>query len=106
MTEELSRALERIAAAGIQLLPAGLAGHFVFERNGFICLVERTGDGFGHVGAPGLMTGKGFAALVWRGDDGWFVGKGFEQPAAAAQVDEIRAFAADLRAALDPNRVS
>jgi hypothetical protein len=103
VTEELTRAIERIAAAGIQLLPAGLASHFVFERNGFICLVERIGDGFGHIGAPGLMTEKGFAALVWRGNDGWFVGKGFEQPAAAEQVEEIRAFGADLRAALHPN---
>ena len=103
MTEDLTRALERITAAGIELLPAGLAGHFVFERNGFICLVERTGDGFGHIGAPGLMTEKGFAALVWRGNDGWFVGKGFEQPATAQQVEDIRAFAADLRAALHPN---
>jgi hypothetical protein len=103
VTEELTRALERVAAAGIRLLPAGLAGHFVFERNGFVCLVERAGDGFGPIGAPGLMTEKGFAALVWRGDDGWFVGKGFEQPAAAEQVDKIRAFAADLGAALDAN---
>ena len=103
MTDELTRAIERVAAAGIQVLPAGRASHLVFERNGFICLVERSGDGFGHIGAPGLMTGKGFAALVWRGNDGWFVGKGFEQPAVAAQVDEIRAFAADLPAALDPN---
>jgi hypothetical protein len=103
VTDELTRAVERVAAAGIEVLPAGLASHFVFGRNGFVCLVERTGDGFGHIGAPGLMTEKGFAALVWRGNDGWFVGKGFEQAATPAQVDEIRAFSADLRAALHPN---
>lgn len=103
MTDELTRAIERVAVAGIQVLPAELPGHFVFERDGFICLVERTADGFGHIGAPGLMTEQGFAALVWRGNDGWFVGKGFEQAAAAAQVDDIRAFADDLRAALHPN---
>ena len=103
MTGEIDRAIERVAAAGIQVLPAGLTSHFVFERNEFICLVERSGDGFGHIGAPGLMTVQGFAALVWRGNDGWFVGKGFEQPATATQVDDVRAFAADLRAALHPN---
>jgi hypothetical protein len=103
VTDELARTVERVAAAGIQLLPAGLASHFVFERNGFVCLVERTGEGFGHIGAPGLMTEKGFAALVWRGAGGWFVGKGFEHPATAVQVDEIRAFDAALRAALDAN---
>lgn len=95
--------IERLALANIQVLPAELPSHVVFERSGFICLVERTGEGFGHIGAPGLMTETGFAALVWRGNDGWFVGKGFEQPATAQQVDEIRAFAADLRAALHPN---
>ena len=99
---DVERALERLASAGIQLLPAALASHLVFERNGFLCLVERAGDGFGHIGTPGLMTEKGFAALVWRGDAAWFVGKGFEQPAAPGQVEEIRAFAADLQAALRP----
>jgi hypothetical protein len=103
VTDEIARALERVAAAGIQLLPAGLTSHSVFERNGFICLVERVGDGFGHIGAPGLMTERGFATLVWRGDDGWFVGKGIEQPAEAGQVEGIRAFAADLQATLHPN---
>ncbi len=102
MTDQTARALERVAAAGIEVLPAGVDSHFVFARNGFVCLVQRTGEGFGHIGAPGLMTEKGFAALVWRGNDGWFVGRGFEHAAAAAQVDEIRAFATDLRAALDP----
>ena len=98
----MTEALERLAAAGIQLLPTQLASHFVFERSGFVCLVGRAGDGFGRAGSPGLMTEKGFAALVWRGDHAWFVCKGFEQPATEAQVQEIRAFDADLRAALQP----
>ena len=95
--------VERLAQAGIQVLPAELPSHFVFERDGFICLVERSGEGFGHIGAPGLMTEQGFAVLVWRGNDGWFVGKGFEQQASAEQVEKIRSFADDLRAALHPN---
>jgi len=92
--------IERLAAAGIQLLPAQLTNHFVFERDGFVCLVERADEGFGHIGAPGLMTDKGFAALVWRGDEGWFVGKGMEQRATEEQVSRMRGFDADLRAAL------
>jgi len=96
-------ALERLAAAGIQLLPAQLASHFAFERGGFVCLVERAGDSFGHIGAPGLVSEHGFAVLVWRGAGAWFVSKGFEQPATAAQVEEIRRFDADLRAALEPH---
>jgi hypothetical protein len=46
------------------------------------------------------MTEHGFAALVWRGDQAFFVGKGFEQPASAEQVEKLRAFAGDLGRAL------
>ena len=55
---------------------------------------------FGNIGAPGLMTERGFAALIWRGDQAFFVGKGFEQPAYREQVQKIRAFATDLANAL------
>jgi len=95
-------ALDRLAAAGIQPFPAQLANHFVFERGGFVCLVERADEGFGRIGSPGLATEHGFAALVWRGDQAWFIGKGFEQAATAEQVQEIRSFDAALRAALRP----
>jgi hypothetical protein len=60
------------------------------------------GDSFGNAGAPGLMTERGFAALVWRGDQAYFIAKGFEQAATAEQVEKIRAFAADLATALRP----
>jgi hypothetical protein len=46
------------------------------------------------------MTERGFAALIWRGDQAIFVGKGFEQPASPEEVQKIRAFATDLDAAL------
>ena len=93
-------AIERLAAAGIQVLPAELPQHFAFERDGFVCLVERAEDGFGQIGTPGLMTDYGFAVLVWRGAEAWFVAKGFEQRATAEQVEALRAFAADLEASL------
>ena len=93
--------LERLAAVRINLLPAiELSRHFVFERDGFVSLVERDGQETGAIGCPGLLTGKGYAALIWRSGEPWFVAKGFEQPAQAGQVDTIRRFQADLETAL------
>jgi hypothetical protein len=37
---------------------------------------------------------------VWRGDQAFFVGKGFEQPADETQVRKIRAFSSDLEHAV------
>ncbi len=82
------------------MVPAEMTSHFILERDGFVAFVERREDGFGNIGAPGLMTDRGFAALVWRGDQGFFVGRGFEQTATGEQVMQMRAFAADLSAAL------
>ncbi len=95
--------LGRLVDAKITLLPTTqITTHFVFERDGFVSLVERRPDGFGRAGAPGLLTEKGFAALIWRGESAFFVGKGVEQPASAEQVERIRKFAVDLETALDP----
>ena len=92
--------LEKLAAAGIQIVPVEITSHFILERDGFVAFVERRGESFGNIGAPGLMTEHGFAALIWRGAQGVFAGKGFEQPATEEQVEKIRAFAADLEAIL------
>ena len=92
--------LEKLAAAGIQIIPAEITSHFILERDGFVAFVERREDAFGNVGAPGLMTEQGFAAFVWRGSQGFFVRKGFEQPASPEQVRKMRAFASDLASAL------
>ncbi|MEO8130224.1 MAG: hypothetical protein ABJF23_09955 [Bryobacteraceae bacterium] len=93
--------LERLVAAGIQLLPTvEIANHYVFERDGFVALVERRGEGFGGIGSAGLLTGKGIAPLVLRGLAPFFVAKGFEQPATPEEVDGIRRFQADLKHAL------
>ena len=93
--------LQRLVDANIQLLPTTqITTHFVFERDGFVSLVERRPDGFGRVGAPGLLSEKGFAALVWRGESAFFVGKGTEEAASAEQVELIRKFAADLEKAI------
>jgi hypothetical protein len=92
--------LERLAAAGISPIPADLKGHFILERNGFVALVERSAAGFGRVGAAGLLTEKGLAPLVWRGEESWFVARGFEERASADQVEALRAFQRDLESAL------
>ena len=94
---------ERLAAAGIDLLPAEVTTHFLFVREGFVSLVERRERGFGNVGAAGLMVESGYAALLWRGGEAFFVGKGFERRATAGEVTGLRRFEGDLRAALDGN---
>ena len=98
MTEKL----ERLVAAGIELVPApGITTHFIFQRDGFAALVERRGDGFGSIGAAGLLTEQaGLAPLVWRGEDAYFVGRGFEQPATSEEAMRLRSFSQDLSGAL------
>ena len=94
--------LERLAAAGIQILPAvSIENYFVLERDGFVALVERRADGFGRVGTAGLLTEAGVAPLMWRGGVGYFVAKGFQQQATDEQVELLRRFGADLKTALE-----
>jgi len=98
-----SSILERLAASGISLLPAvEISSHYVFERDGFVALVERTPDGFGGIGSAGILTGSGFAALIRRGERSYFVARGFEQEAQPELAEGLRRFAADLKSALGP----
>ncbi|MBI3473928.1 MAG: hypothetical protein HY013_21440 [Candidatus Solibacter usitatus] len=97
MTEKL----ERLAAAGIQLLPAEMQSHYVFERDGFVSLVERAAGGFGAIGTPAKLTGRGLALLVWRGERAFFVSKGFEEEADDGEVAALRRFLSDLEQALE-----
>lgn len=93
--------LERIAAARIELIPdLKISTHYVFARDGFVSLVEKREGGFGNIGAPGMVNEHGFAALLWRGKRGVFVGRGFEVFATGEQVAAIRAFDRDLNEAL------
>ncbi len=93
--------LEKLAGFGIQIVPAAdMTSHFILERDGFVVLVERKSEGFGNIGAPGLLTDHGFAALVWRGEQAYFVARGFEQAASPEQVDRARQFGHDVQAAL------
>jgi hypothetical protein len=99
----VSDRLERLAAAGIQIIDAGITSHFILERDGFVAFIERKGNDFGNIGAPGLMTEKGFAALIWRGGQAFFVARGFEQIATDEQVEKIRTFSGDLERAFTVN---
>ena len=93
--------LQRLVDTGIQLLPAlELTTHFVFERGGFIALVERRAGGFGNVGAPGILCEKGMAQLVWRGKSAYFVAKSFERVAQAEEIEALRQFGEDLKKSL------
>jgi hypothetical protein len=97
----LKQQIEALLAAGIQHVPMeSMPRHFVLERDGFVSLVERTETGFGAVGAPGMLTEKGFAALVWRAGSPFFVAHGFEQRASTEQVEDARRFAHDIETAL------
>jgi hypothetical protein len=97
MTEKF----QKLVDANIELLPIPeITTHFVFHREGFAALVERVRDGFGGIGAAGLLTERGLAALQWRGADAFFVLKDFEQHATFDQVEQLRGFQRDLEGAL------
>jgi hypothetical protein len=102
MSPETLARLERIASLGIGLIPAAEIGtHFIFERGGFVVLVERRGDGFGGIGSPGkLVEGHGFAALVRRGEEDWFIARGGQWRAGPGEAEEARRLFTDLKAAL------
>jgi hypothetical protein len=101
MEAALLAKLERVLAARIELVAdVNITTHYVFARDGFAALVEKRDGGFGNIGAPGMVTESGFAALLWRGKQGVFVGRGFEVMAAGEQVAAIRSFDRDLNEAL------
>jgi len=98
LNPKLLAQLERIASAGIQILPVPeIASHFVLERKGRVVLVERREDGFGAAGSPGALSEKGFAALVQRDGRDWFIGKNESREATAAEAEETRRLYRDLR---------
>ena len=93
--------LERLAAANINLLPAvEITTHFVFERDGFVALVERRGESFGKVGTAGLLLDGAIAFPMLRDGRQVFVAKGREEPASAEQMAGLRSFQSDLTQAI------
>lgn len=103
MSGGLEDRFRKLVDFSIQLLPIPeIETHFVFERDGFAALVERRENDFGRVGTAGLLSERGIAPLVWRGDAAFFVAKGIERLATAEQIQQLRSFQADLAAALKP----
>jgi hypothetical protein len=104
MSPELVRALEALAAKGIEILPiqpppngkSALDRHFVLFRAGYAALVERTESGFGRVGTAGIVTPNGLAMLVERDGGARFVIREHEQAPEPGEIDELRQFQADL----------
>jgi len=90
---------ERLATRNIQVA-AEAPGHYMFVRDVCMALVERAADGFGSIGSTGVMTENGLAYLVWREGRPLLVGKGGETAVEASQIDAIRRFSEDLKAAL------
>jgi hypothetical protein len=98
---KLESQLLALSSANIQLVPADMSTHYVLERDGFVCLVEKRDGGFGAIGSVCQLAGDGFAVVTWNGTEAHFVAKG--QPRRLASPEEIRqfrAFSQDLRAAL------
>ena len=52
MTQGLIEILEKLAAAGIQIVPSEMTSHFILERDGFVAFVE----GYNH--ATGQWIGR------------------------------------------------
>ena len=102
MTPEILGKLERLAAARIQLVPSELSGYFVFERDGFVCLVEKTREGgFGGIGSVCRLVEEGFATVLWSGAGAYYVQKGGRRlEATSEEIGQLRGFSSDLRAAL------
>lgn len=101
MNPQLLSQLEKIAAAGIQILPVTqIPNHVVFERDGLAVLVERKGDGFGGIGSPGLISDKGFEPLVDMDGRSVFVFKGNVREPEPGQVESARSLLHDLKCAL------
>lgn len=93
-------ALARMAALGIEPIELDLKRHTMVHRDGFVALLERTPAGYRGAGAAGLLTERGLAPLVWRGEQAWFVAKGSETLASPEQIDLLRCFQADLASIL------
>jgi hypothetical protein len=72
----------------------------IFMREGCVAMVGRTSGGGLSLGSTGMLTDHGLAYLVWRDGQACLAAKGGEVAADAGQVEAIRKFSEDLKAAL------
>ncbi len=81
-------------------MAAEAKGHCLFVRGDVFALALREGSGFGSIGSTGMMTESGMAYLTWRHGRALLACKASEIPAGPEQVERIRRFSEDLKAAL------
>lgn len=75
-------------------------GYTFFTRENCAAIAHLRADGF-DLGSTGMMTGAGFAYLMWRDGRAYFAAHGAAETLASAdQVEAVRQFSADLKAAL------
>ena len=84
----------RLEEAGIRLMVEGPVVS-IYIREDCIGVV-----GGGTQGSTGMLTPEGLAYLVWRDGKPLLASKGRETPATPEQVEAIRKFSEDLKAAL------
>ena len=85
--------MSRLDDFGIHLIAESPAGS-IYVREDCIAVVAGT------QGSTGMMTAQGLAYLVWREGRALLAAKGVETPATDEQVEAIRKFSEDLKAAL------
>lgn len=72
----------------------------IFMRESCVAMVGRTPGGGLSMGSTGMMTDNGLSYLVWREGQPRLAAKGGEVAAGPDQVEAIRKFSEDLKAAL------
>jgi hypothetical protein len=87
--------VSRLEDFGIRLMVQGPAVS-IYVREDCIAVVGGT------QGSTGMLTPQGLAFLVWREGQPVLASKGVETPATPEQVEAIRKFSEDLKAALNP----
>jgi len=89
----------RLSALDISLMAEAKA-YSIFARGNCLAVAQSTEAGFSSLGSSGMMTESGLAYLVWREGRPVLVAKGHEIEADAGQVEQLRKFSGDLKAAL------
>jgi hypothetical protein len=87
----------RLESAGFTTAPAQNPRFRLACRGEMLCLIDVRAN---QVGSVMRMTASGLASVIWRGEEAFFVGRGFEHAAPAEALAELRTFEADLRRAL------
>ena len=72
----------------------------MFVRGNCMALAASAEERFISLGSTGVMTENGLAYLVWRDGEPWLSAHGSQVAADAEQVEAIRGFSEDLKAAL------